>query len=206
MASNIKISERVVSGKREVRKLRHEGLVPGIIYGDNQEPTKVSVGEKELMAECYTLAFFNRIIDVTIGKKKDKVLPRSISFDPVTDRPLHIDFQRISKDAKIKISIPVETINEDKCPGLKKGGIINFVVHQLECLCSPENIPEKILLDLSGKEIGESFLLDNTNLPEGVVAANAERDAVLATIVGTKAGGDDEGTSSTAASTEAASE
>ena len=209
MTSNIKIFERTTSGKREVRKLRHEGFVPGIIYGDNKEPTKVSVGEKELLAECYTLAFFGHIIEVNLGKTKEKILPRAISFDPVTDKPLHIDFQRVSKDAKIKISVPVETINEEKCPGIKKGGIINFVVHQLECFCSPDNIPEKILLDLSGKEIGESFLLENTILPEGVFAVNAERDAVLATLVGAKVGGDKDETSaesSSAENSEAASE
>lgn len=186
MASSLIITKREVSGKREMRKLRHEGLVPGVIYGDNQEPTLVAVGEKELIAECYSLAFLGHVIEAKLGSKTEKFLPKEIEFHPVTEMPIHIDFQRISKDSKVKVSIAVEFINEDKSPGIKKGGVINFVVHRLECFCSPESIPEKIVLDLSGKEIGESFVLENMTLPEGVVPVNAERDAVLATLVGSR--------------------
>lgn len=186
MASSLIITKREVSGKREMRKLRHEELVPGVIYGDNQEPTLVAVGEKELIAECYSLAFLGHVIEAKLGSKTEKFLPKEIEFHPVTEMPIHIDFQRISKDSKVKVSIAVEFINEDKSPGIKKGGVINFVVHRLECFCSPESIPEKIVLDLSGKEIGESFVLENMTLPEGVVPVNAERDAVLATLVGSR--------------------
>lgn len=196
MASSLIITKREVSGKREMRKLRHEGLVPGVIYGDNQEPTLVAVGEKELIAECYSLAFLGHVIEAKLGSKTEKFLPKEIEFHPVTEMPIHIDFQRISKDSKVKVSIAVEFINEDKSPGIKKGGVINFVVHRLECFCSPESIPEKIVLDLAGKEIGESFVLENMKLPEGVVPVNAERDAVLATLVGSRVSSSNNNTSS----------
>lgn len=191
MASNLIVTARDVSGKSAMRKLRHEGLVPGVIYGDNKEPILVSVGEKELLAECYTLAFLGHVIEAKIGSKNEKFLPKEIEFDPVTDRPIHVDFLRISKNSKVKISIAIEFVNEDKSPGLKKGGIINTVVHRLECFCSPESIPEKILIDLNGKDIGATFLLENMELPEGVSPVNAERDAVIATLVGSKLVKDD---------------
>ena len=186
MASSIIVTERSASGKKSARKLRHEGFIPGVIYGDNKAPVLVSVGEKELVAECYTSAFLGHVIEAKIGSVTEKFLPKEIEFDPVTDRPVHIDFLRVSKNSKVKVSIAIEFINEDKSPGIKKGGLINVVVHKLECFCSPESIPEKLIIDLAGKDIGDGFLLENMELPEGVSPVNAERDAVIATIVGSK--------------------
>jgi large subunit ribosomal protein L25 len=183
MAANLIITKRDSSGKKESRKLRHQGLIPGVIYGGDKEPTLVSVSEKELMLECYTLAFLGHVIEAKIDTKIEKFLPTAIDFHPVTDRPIHIDFQRISKGSNVKIGVPIEFINEDKSPGLKKGGIINFVVHKLECLCPYESIPEKIVLDLARKEIGESFHLSDIKLPEGVTATHTGQDLVIATIV-----------------------
>ena len=183
MASNLVVTERSASGKKVARKLRHDGYVPGVIYGDEKAPVLVSVGEKELIAECYTSAFLGHVIEAKIGSKLEKFLPKQIEFDPVTDRPVHIDFLRVSKNSKVKVSIAIEFVNEDKSPGIKKGGIVNVVVHKLECLCSPESIPEKLTIDLSGKDIGDGFMLDNLALPKGVTPVNAERDAVIATIV-----------------------
>jgi large subunit ribosomal protein L25 len=186
MISDLKILERKASGKKEARKLRHEGFIPGIIYGDNKEPMKVAIGEKELASRCCSLAFLGHVIEVNFGSSVEKVLPKSIDLDPVTDRPIHVDFQRVSKNSRIKVNIPVEVANESKCPGIKKGGVVNLVVRQLECMCSPESIPEKIILDLSDKDIGDNFLLESIALPEGVFAINSKKDAVLATIVAVK--------------------
>ena len=204
MASNIIVMERTASGKKGARKLRYDGYVPGIIYGDNREPVLVSVGEKELVAECYSSAFLGHIIEAKIGSNIEKFLPKQIEFDPVTDRPVHIDFLRVSKNAKVKVSIAIEFINEDKCPGLKKGGIVNVVVHKLDCFCSPESIPEKLTIDLSGKDIGHGFMLEQMELPEGVTPVNAERDAVLATIVATKMEEEEVASEATVATTETA--
>lgn len=192
MASNIIVTERTSSGKKAARKLRHEGFVPGVIYGDDKAPVMVSVGEKELIAECYSLSFLGHVIEAKIGSKTEKFLPKEIEFDPVTDRPVHIDFLRVSKNSKVKVSIAIEFVNEDKSPGIKKGGIVNVVVHKLDCFCSPDAIPEKLSIDLSGKDIGDGFLLENMELPEGVSPVNPERDSVIATIVGSNVGADDE--------------
>lgn len=183
MASNLVVTARSANGKKAARKLRHDGYVPGVIYGDEKAPVLVSVGEKELIAECYASAFLGHVIEAKIGTKLEKFLPKQIEFDPVTDRPIHVDFLRVSKNSKVKVNIAIEFVNEDKSPGIKKGGIVNVVVHKLECLCSPDAIPEKLTIDLSGKDIGDGFMLSNLALPKGVTPVNAERDAVIATIV-----------------------
>ncbi len=192
MTSDLKIAIRQAGGKKEARKLRHNGLVPGVVYGSDKEPVSVSVDLKALERVCYTSAFFSHVIDVNLGKQKEQILPRDISFDPVTDRPIHVDFQRISKNSKIKVHVAIEFINEDKSPGMKKGGVLNIVVHQLECLCPANSIPEKFTLDLTGKEIGESIVLSDVALPKNIVPANPERDAVIATVVGSRTTVEDE--------------
>ena len=186
MAIKLEITKRIVSGKKAARKLRHEGMVPGIVYGGDGSPVLVSVSEKELSTVCYSLSFFAHIVEMDIDNEKTKLLPRDIVFDVVSNRPLHVDFQRISKDSKVKISIPVEFANEDKCPGIKKGGVLNIVVHKLDCFCSPELIPENVVIDLAGRDMGESFMLSELSLPDGVIPVNLERDNVLATIVVSK--------------------
>lgn len=186
MSIDLKITKRDVVGKKASRRLRHEGFVPGIVYGENKDSVLISVGEKELLTVCYSLSFFGHIVNFTIGSEQFKVLPRDIRFDALTNRPIHVDFQRVSKDSKVKVSIPVEFENEDKCPGIKKGGLLNIVVHRLDCFCSPEFIPENIVIDLAGREIGESFELKDVVFPEGVVVVNLEKDSVLATIVAAK--------------------
>ncbi len=206
MASNLVVTERSAGGKKAARKLRHEGYVPGVIYGDEKAPVLVSVGEKELIAECYTSAFLGHVIETKIGAKLEKFLPKQIEFDPVTDRPVHIDFLRVSKNSKVKVSIAIEFVNEDKSPGIKKGGIVNVVVHKLECLCSPDAIPEKLTIDLSGKDIGDGFMLDKLDLPKGVTPVNAERDAVIATIVSSRMTEEETTTEETTATTEVKAE
>lgn len=183
MSVNFTVENRNKSGAKESRKLRLKGFVPGIIYGNKKDPLMISVSEKELTKECATSSFFNSVLTLNIGSQVERVLPKEVAYHPVTGRVIHIDFMRVSKGSKVKIQIPVEIINEDKAPGIKKGGIVNLVVYKLECYVDPDNIPEKIELDLTGKEIGESFLLDNIQLPNGVKPVNPERDAVLATIV-----------------------
>lgn len=192
MSCVLNIQMRTTKGSVHSRRLRHNGMVPGIVYGDGKEPLPISVSEKDLNRECCTSAFFNKVFTLDTGNGTEKVLPKDISRHPVTDSVLHVDFMRISKGSKIKIFVPVEITNEDKSPGVKKGGIVNLVVHKLECFSDPETIPEKIVLDLSGKEIGESFLLSQISLPKGVEAANSERDNVLATIVISKVGKDED--------------
>ena len=191
MFSTLIVQNREKKGTRESQKLRSNGFVPGIIYGARKEPIPVSVQEKGLTKECSSSMFFNRVLILNIGDQEEKVLPKEVVYHPVTGRILHIDFMRVAKGSKVKLQIPVEIINEDKSPGIKKGGIVNLVVHRLECMADPEFIPEKIELDLTGKEIGDSFLLDQIGLPTGIEPVNAERDSVLATIVVSKVGIED---------------
>ncbi|MDR1391052.1 MAG: 50S ribosomal protein L25/general stress protein Ctc [Holosporales bacterium] len=195
------ITKRNVFGRRAVKGLRYEGIVPGIIYGDNKEPVSVSVGEKELLAECYTSAFLGHIIEVEIDSKVEKFLPKKVLFNPVTNKPVHVDFLRVSKNSKVKVSIAIEFINEEKAPGLKKGGVMNVVVHKLECFCSPDSIPEKIFVDLSGKNIGDSFSLSDIKLPKGISPVNSERDSLIATLVGSRSQSEDEAQPEAAAAT-----
>ena len=184
------------------KKLRNEGYIPGIIYGAGKEPVMIAIQEKELVKECSELAFSRTVFELNINSKIEKVLPKEVSYHPVTGKILHVDFLRVSKGTKIKVQIPIEVINEDKSPGLKKGGLVNLVVHRLECFVASESIPDKIELDLTGKEIGESFLLNNINLPNGLTAVNPERDAVLATIVTSKIESEETVTQNTETTTE----
>jgi large subunit ribosomal protein L25 len=200
MSGNVEIIERKPGGKRAARKLRHEGFVPGIVYGSTKPPVCVSVVEAGLLKECYSSAFFSHIIEVKIHNEIEKVLPRSIDFDPVTDRPIHVDFQRVAGDSKVKIHIPIEFIDEEKSPGMKKGGVLNVVIHQLECVCPADRIPEKVTVSLAGHDIGSGFGVADVVIPEGVHPANPERDSVIATIVGARIGGEDTTASSEGAS------
>jgi large subunit ribosomal protein L25 len=204
MASNLKIVARSASGKRETRKLRHEGFVPGIIYGGSAAPRLVAVHAKELSLECGDPAFLGHVIDTEINAEREQFLPKEIVLHPVTGHPVHVDFQRVSKDSKVKVGIVIEFVNELKSPGLKKGGIINVVVHKLECLCSPVSIPPVIAIDITGKDIGDSLLLADIELPDGVVAAHPERDSIIATIVGARVSSADTTASTEGESGEAA--
>jgi large subunit ribosomal protein L25 len=199
MDSCVKIISRQTGGKRAARRLRHDGFIPGIIYGSTEAPVCVSIESTGLMKECYSSAFFSHIIEVSVNNKAEKVLPKNIDFDPVTDLPIHVDFQRVTGDSKVKIHIPIEFVDETKSPGMKKGGVLNVVIHQLECICPADRIPEKVTVSLAGHDIGSGFGIADVIIPDGIYPAHPERDAVIATIVGARVGSDD--TASTASAT-----
>ena len=138
---------------------------------------------KLLNQECHTLAFYSQVITVSIGKEKQEVIAKEVQLHPVHDTPIHVDFQRINKDSKIHVSVPVSYINEDKAPGIKRGGTLNIIIHSLEIVCPPHSIPENLVVDLTGIEMGTSVPLDALKLPTGAKAAHTDRDHVLATIV-----------------------
>jgi large subunit ribosomal protein L25 len=186
MMTTLKIAKRLSFGKRAISKLRHLGLVPGVIYGENKSPTLVEIGVKELKIECGSAAFCGHPIEMQIGDSVEKFIPKMVDFHPVTNDPIHVDFQRISTNTRIKISIAIEFQNEEKSPGIKKGGVINYIVHRLECYCPPDSIPEKLIIDLTGKEIGDSLRLDEIDLPDGISPVNHERDSIIATVVGAR--------------------
>ncbi|KHK91319.1 50S ribosomal protein L25/general stress protein Ctc [Novosphingobium malaysiense] len=170
------------AGKGASRALRREGRVPAVVYGSNQEPVAIHVEEKELVRQLGTGHFFNSIVEVEVGGKKVRTLPKDVAFHPVSDRPLHVDFLRLAKNATVHVNVPVSFINEEKSPGLKRGGVLNVVRHELELVCGADKIPDEIVIDVTGFDVGESIHFSHVSLPSGVESAITDRDFTIATI------------------------
>lgn len=170
------------AGKGASRALRREGRTPAVIYGGNEAPVAIHLEEKALNKALGTGHFFNSVVELTVDGQTLRTLPKDVAFHPVSDRPLHADFFRISKDSVVHVDVPVVFINEEKSPGLKKGGILNVVRHELEMICSPDAIPDDIIVDVSGYEVGDSIHISAVTLPAGVKPA-IDRDFTIATIV-----------------------
>lgn len=171
------------AGKGASRALRREGRTPAVIYGGNEEPIAIHLEEKALAKVLGTGHFFNSVVELTVGGQTLRTLPKDVAFHPVTDRPLHADFLRVSKDSVVHVNVPVVFINEEKSPGLKKGGILNVVRHELEMICAPDAIPDDIIVDVSGYELGDSIHISAVTLAAGVKPAISDRDFTIATIV-----------------------
>lgn len=171
------------AGKGASRALRREGRVPAVIYGGKEEPTTIHVEERALNKLLATGHFFNSLVQVELGKDKNRTIPKDVAFDPVTDRPIHVDFLRLAKDAKITVDVPVLFTNEDASPGLKRGGVLNVVRHELELVCEADKIPEQIEIKLDGLEVGDSIHISAVDLPAGSESAITDRDFTIATIV-----------------------
>jgi large subunit ribosomal protein L25 len=171
------------AGKGASRALRREGRTPAVIYGGNQDPVAIHVEEKELRRQLGTGHFFNSIVELTVGGESVRTLPKDVAFHPVSERPLHADFLRISADAPVEVSVPVVFINEAKSPGLKKGGVLNIVRHELELICEADKIPDDIAIDVSGVDVGDSIHISSVTLPAGSRSAITDRDFTIATIV-----------------------
>ena len=163
--------------------LLNKGMVPGIIYGKGSEPTKIALENKILKKLMNTGSFYSTIIDIDIDGKVEKILPKQLQYHPVSDRLIHFDFLRVQENTKVNVDIPVEFLNLEKCPGLKKGGVLNTVRRLVELTCNANNIPSKLEFDLIESEIGDAIKISNINLPEGVVPTIADRDFVIATLV-----------------------
>ena len=162
---NLPAETRERAGKGASRALRREGRVPAVVYGNNEAPVSIHVEEKELRRQLGTGHFFNSIVEIELGGQKVRTLPKDVAFHPVNDRPLHADFLRISKDSVVHVDVPVAFINEEKSPGLKKGGILNVVRHELEMICSPDSIPDDIIVDVRVRQLLEREHDDVTGGP-----------------------------------------
>nr|WP_166175627.1 50S ribosomal protein L25/general stress protein Ctc [Altererythrobacter segetis] len=171
------------AGKGASRELRRQGRVPAVIYGGKEEPTPIHLEAKELVRQLGSGHFMNSIVMIDVGGKMVRTLPKDVALHPVTDRPLHVDFLRLSKDAKIQVAVPVVFVNEEESPGLKKGGVLNVVRHELELVCESDKIPDEIKLDVTGLDIGDSIHISHVTLPEGSVSAITDRDFTIATVV-----------------------
>ena len=171
------------AGKGASRALRRNGRVPAVVYGGKDEVLAIHVEEKELRRQLGTGHFFNSVVDVEVDGKKVRTLPKDVAFHPVSDRPLHVDFLRLAADAKVHVNVPVHFVNQEASPGLKRGGVLNIVRHELDLVCDPTLIPEDINIDVTGLEIGDSIHISHVNLPAGSVSAITDRDFTIATIV-----------------------
>tara|TARA_A100001015_G_scaffold33067_1_gene36664 strand:- start:139 stop:807 length:669 start_codon:yes stop_codon:yes gene_type:complete len=160
-----------------------KGMVPGIIYGKGSEPSKIALENKILMKLMNTGSFYSTIIDIDINGKVEKILPKQLQYHPVTDKLIHFDFLRVQENTKVTVEIPIEFLNQDKCPGLKKGGVLNTVRRLVELSCNANNIPSKLEFDLINSEIGDAVKISNINLPNGVLPTITDRDFVIATLV-----------------------
>lgn len=171
------------AGKGASRALRREGRVPAVIYGDKKDAQTIHIAERELAKLLGTGHFMNSIVEVEIDGKKTTTLPKDVAFHPVSDRPLHVDFLRIAKGATVEVAVPVVFTNEEASPGLKRGGVLNVVRHELELVCDATNIPDEIEVDVTGTEIGDSIHISAVKLPKGIESAITDRDFTIATIV-----------------------
>jgi len=180
--NSIEASIRDTKTKGEINSLRQKGEVPAIVYGGTEENQKISLSKKQVQYLIDQENFLSKIISVKIDGKSINVLPRDINFDPISDDPIHIDFLRIVKGAKVILEIPVQFVNNENSPGLKRGGVLNIVRRSIELICPTENIPTELVVDLDGLEIGTSIKISSINLPENVKSTIQGRDFVIATV------------------------
>ncbi len=170
-------------GKGSAREARRQGNIPAVIYGDKKSPIPIILEQKILVRHLGTGGFFNTLFDIDINGELNRVLPRDVQLHPVTDVPEHVDFLRVSASTKISVEVPVEFIGDDVSPGIKGGGVLNVVRYTVEVSCTPDLIPNNLVIDLSNSEIGDSLHISTVDLPEGVTPTISDRDFTIATIV-----------------------
>ena len=179
---NLEVVNRKKIGKSNSKNLRNDGKVPAIIYGDKKESNYIFLEYLDIMKEMSKTGFFSTLFILNINKKKIKVLPREVQTDPLNNKPIHIDFLRVTPESKINISVPIIFINEDESPGLKSGGVLNTVRRDIDLICKIKNIPEKLEANLKDLEVGSVVHMSDIILPEGVLPVIADRDFTIATI------------------------
>jgi len=170
-------------GKGASRSLRREGRVPAVIYGNKQDPASIHVEEKALMRALMTGHFMNSVVMIEVDGKAVRTLPKDVAFDAVTDRPVHADFLRISEHATVHVNVPVVFTDEELSKGIKRGGVLNVVRHELELICDAAEIPDEIIISLKGTDVGDSIHISNVKLPKGTKSAIDDRDFTIATLI-----------------------
>jgi large subunit ribosomal protein L25 len=190
---NLPAETRDRAGKGASRALRRDGRVPAVVYGNKEEPLAIHVEAKELVRLLGTGHFMNSVVEIEVGGKKLRTLPKDVAFHPVNDRPLHVDFLRLAANASVHVNVPVVFANEEASPGLKKGGVLNVVRHELELVCDANSIPDEIVVDVTGAEVGDSIHISAVKLPRGATSAITDRDFTIATIVAPSALKSEEG-------------
>ena len=180
--SNLKAIKRKSTSSGSNNKLRSEGLIPAILYGGKDSNQNISIQMKEIKNIINSDTFLSKVLELDIDGKKEKVIPRDVAYNVVSEEPIHIDFMRIVSGKKIILEIPVKFINHPDSPGLKRGGVLNIVRRKVELKCPAENIPNEIVIDLTGTDIGTSIKISSVKLPENVIPTITDRDFVVATV------------------------
>ena len=184
--TELKATAREGTGKLANRALRAQKMVPGVVYGGETAPANVTLEYKSVFQHYQTGHFLSTVYLLDVDGKKERVIPRDVQVDPVRDFPIHVDFMRVSRTSRIDVDIPVQFINEEASPGLKRGGVLNIVRHSIEFTCPADAIPEKITVDLTGLDIGDSLHISAVTLPAGITPT-IDRDFTIATIAGAAA-------------------
>ena len=180
--SNLKAIKRESTSTGSNNKLRSEGLIPAILYGGKDKNQNISVEKKDIKNLVYSDTFLSKVLELDIDGKKEKVIPRDVAFNVVSEEPIHIDFMRIVAGKRIILEIPVKFTNHPDSPGLKRGGVLNIVRRKVELKCPAENIPDEIIVDLAGTDIGTSIKISSVKLAENVIPTITDRDFVIATV------------------------
>jgi len=186
MAESVELKAwaRQRSGKGGARSTRREGRIPGILYGDKKDPESIAVEYRAITQQLLTGHFQSTVFTLNVDGSKTRVIPRAVQLDPIRDFPIHVDFLRLSKDALVTVEVPVHFLNEAASPGLKRGGVLNVVRHEIQVRCPSDAIPDHFDVDLTGLEIGDAVHISAIKLPEGVRPTTTDRDFTVATIVG----------------------
>jgi large subunit ribosomal protein L25 len=183
-AIELKAWTRQSTGKGGARQVRRDGRIPGIVYGGKEDPQNIALDPKAISKQLQTGHFQSTIFTLDVEGTKTRVIPRGVQLDPVRDFPLHVDFMRLAKDALVTVDVPVHFLNEGASPGLKRGGVLNIVRHDIPVRCPADKIPDHFDVDLTGIEIGDSIHISAIALPEGVTPTITDRDFTVATVVG----------------------
>lgn len=178
-AVNFKVSSKQMAGKGASRSARRQGLIPAILYGNNEQPQMLAVNEREFLKEYLKGGIKTRLVNLDIDGKAATALVHEIALHPVSDAPLHIDFLRVGKDTQVKVKIAVKLTGEEKAPGVKKGGVLNVVSRYIEMFCNPANIPHHIDIDVSNLDIGQNVHINELALPEGASAVDKTNFTVV---------------------------
>ena len=180
--SDLKAIKRENTSSGSNNRLRSEGLIPAILYGGKEANKNISIEKKDIKNLIHSDTFLSKVLELDIDGKKERVIPRDVAFNVVSEEPIHIDFMRIVSGKKIILEIPVKFINHPDSPGLKRGGVLNIVRRKVELKCPAENIPDEIIIDLAGTDIGTSIKISSVKLPDNVIPTITDRDFVIATV------------------------
>ncbi len=183
----LKATAREGTGKMANRVLRAQKMVPAVVYGGETDPENVALEYKSVWQNYQTGHFLSTVFLLDVNGKKQRVIPRDVQLDPVRDFPIHVDFMRVSKSSRIDVAVPVHFVNEEASPGLKRGGVLNIVRHEIELSCPADSIPESITVDLTGLNIGDSVHISHVKLPAGITPVISDRDFTVASVAGSSA-------------------